>query len=676
MKFNKNIFNKKIIMSFCKTITITMILITFLLTAVWYICKYFDKQTTSEMPFPPGIDFDFEKYMESQKEVSSDIFGMSVYDKYIMGLDTEEGSDTDYDGLTDKEEIEVYGTNPLAASTAGDLYSDKYKVENGMDVFTYIEYENEMVFPYIECPEVQITPQTPTDFNTVIKDYTGMYSLEDYQIKEVYKNYCLYNYGGSVAIDMSDILSENNIKLRNMQIYIIEDLFLIHGNTELTKCSFEINDNNVVSLSYDFDDEKQYLIFVTSKKLVGINAMWSDLTDNFFLTISDELETEESFTGTGIIYGSPLLDLFGLKLKAYYAECENEDNTKVLEEAFSDYCNEHAILAKNIHCESKETIHAKQLIFDSLLSYFECPMWSKGSIRHAFFCYVKYENTFDIVSEETELETEEKINMDNAVIADGFDKYVDELPFQNFGSYISPGGNCAGISHLTSYLFNKKTLPSSGSYNCVIDDEVQTISWNLEFGENQTLTDPGLSDYKNSKFVDKKSEENSEMLVYDLLTDTEQQFVNMVGCFWAEANSKLDDSYMNKSGIYEDYSKLENIISYIDQGKILDVYLYMAYGGGHSLNIYGYEHTKFKDQAVFYVYDSNIPRDSRKGFHVDRGGICMIQTLKFMDKAGNEKFIYYYWPMSDNRSYQATNYGAKQDYNMFVVLDENWNILK
>ena len=53
---------------------------------------------------------DFSKSLKGKK---SDIKGMSQYDKYKMGLDYHDGSDSDHDGLTDKEEIEVYNTDPL-----------------------------------------------------------------------------------------------------------------------------------------------------------------------------------------------------------------------------------------------------------------------------------------------------------------------------------------------------------------------------------------------------------------------------------------------------------------------------------------------------------------------------------------------------------------------------------
>ena len=59
--------------------------------------------------------------LEELKAIDSDIEGMSQYDKYEMGLSIEDGSDSDSDGLTDKEEIEIYDSDPLKASTAVDF---------------------------------------------------------------------------------------------------------------------------------------------------------------------------------------------------------------------------------------------------------------------------------------------------------------------------------------------------------------------------------------------------------------------------------------------------------------------------------------------------------------------------------------------------------------------------
>ena len=77
---------------------------------------------------------------EEWGKTPSDIEGMTKLDKYNAGLSVAAGSDSDGDGLTDKEELEVYHSDPLKVSSAGDLYSDLYKVENGLDVSSAYEY--------------------------------------------------------------------------------------------------------------------------------------------------------------------------------------------------------------------------------------------------------------------------------------------------------------------------------------------------------------------------------------------------------------------------------------------------------------------------------------------------------------------------------------------------------
>lgn len=674
LKLNKDRFNKKRMICFGKTFGIALSIVLVLLCGSWFLSEYLKYRSTTEVTFPLGMQIgDYDEYMETQKNVASDISGMSVYDKYIMGLELQEGSDSDYDGLTDKEEIEIYGSDPLAASTAGDLYSDGYKVEHGLDLFTYMEYEEEIVFPYIECDEVMITPSVPTDFNTVVKDYTDMYSLEEYSIKKIYKGYCLYNYGGNVTIDVSEILDKNNISLKDMQIYIVEGLYVMPGATDLISCKYDEQDNKL-TLDYSFNSDAQYLIYMTSKKQLTVSAMLEDVADSFFFGNSLDSEESEKITGKGIVYGSPLLEqLFGIHLKAYYAESDNEENTNIVYNLFVKYCDSYkgmSISNANIYSDSEVKIEAKQKIFDSFLSYFELPMDNDDTsrIRNAFFVYTKYENVYSkngVIIEET-------TTNDN-----GFDKYVDELPFQNFESYIAPYGNCAGISHLTAYLYNTKSIPSSGSYECEIDGDNQVVTWDIgKDTDNTTLLNPGLSDYKNEDFIDQLSATDNNY-IQNGLSEGEKEFVNMIGCFWAEGNSKIDSSYLKASGTMEDYSILESIMDYVDSGKIVDVYMYMRYGGGHAVNIYGYKHTAYEDQTIFYIYDSNIPQDDRNGYTVDRtNGTCMLQTIKVIDKAGNEKFIYAYWPMTSHESYQATNYIGKQDWCMFVAMDENWNVLQ
>ena len=53
-----------------------------------------------------------EDYIEGLKDQMSEIPGMTKYDKYEMGLDPE-NDDTDGDGLTDNQELNIYHSDPL-----------------------------------------------------------------------------------------------------------------------------------------------------------------------------------------------------------------------------------------------------------------------------------------------------------------------------------------------------------------------------------------------------------------------------------------------------------------------------------------------------------------------------------------------------------------------------------
>lgn len=74
-----------------------------------------------------GDDYELMmKYESSKSNLSEEL----IREMHKRGID----KDTDMDGLTDFDEIEIHHTNPNLISTSGDIYSDSYKVENGMDV--------------------------------------------------------------------------------------------------------------------------------------------------------------------------------------------------------------------------------------------------------------------------------------------------------------------------------------------------------------------------------------------------------------------------------------------------------------------------------------------------------------------------------------------------------------
>ena len=191
-----------------------------------------------------------------------------------------------------------------------------------------------------------------------------------------------------------------------------------------------------------------------------------------------------------LVYGFPLLEQF-FNVGGHI--CYTELPDKTLNDAFLiraiDYCN-NSVLGSKISTEDTSKLTASNnseiehmtKLFRKYLPIFELKSLDNVTLANYFF-------DFKVYNDENEIDA--KNNGDNG---DGeqrkyyrnyhteFDQYTDELPFQNFESEYAKGGNCAGISHLTAYLFNTGSAPASGSYG--------NITWNLGVdSENLTLTD-------------------------------------------------------------------------------------------------------------------------------------------------------------------------------------------
>ena len=672
-------FNRNNVSRYCRNETTIIIIIAVIvglisIPTIKGIVNSITKKS-DENPFLYGMEVeDFDKYIETQKDVPSDIEGMSVYDKYAMGLQRKDGSDSDFDGLTDKEEIEVYGSDPLKASTAGDLYSDSYKVAKGMDLFTYYDYEGEMTFEYNECQEVKLVASNPTDFSAFVKDKTSSITPEDFSIDKLYKAYQLYNYSGSVSIDLKDIYSSYDINEKNIEIYVSEGPFVVKGLTELNKVTIS-SAGTSITLDKDFSDDEKYFIFITKKQDKLVGSIYNKIFGKY---VEKDLDNKKSEDVSVIICSNP----FGI-YKIIYHECSSDENTQNLMNNTLDYLKNFKnfgskpgisvdVFEKVSNTEYNLKLNALRTVFKgnevyskkiTLSEYFANP-------QIIFFSYMVYE--MDASVDERYLVAEED---STEPVSSGFDKWVDELPFQNFESYIATGGNCAGITHLSSYLYNTKSVPTSGSYDCVINVSTQTVSWDLTSDkDNSTLYDSGLIDYKKKSFIDDHSAKEDNFLVG--LSTGEEEFVNMVGCFWAEGNDRVNmTKYELQSGEYDDVELVKKMMSLIDQGKILDMYLYMRYGGAHAVNVYGYEYVD--DETInFYVYDSNLPQDERKGYNIDQvPGRCTLQVFLSMNEDGTGTFEYLYWPMTSNIDYMASSAKGLMDSHSIVVMDENWNIL-
>lgn len=271
----------------------------------------------------------------------------------------------------------------------------------------------------------------------------------------------------------------------------------------------------------------------------------------------------------------------------------------------------------------------------------------------------------------------EKVDQNGTYNSEGFNPYVDELPFQNFSSEYGAGGNCVGIAHLTSYLYNNKKVPSQGSYKCKINDKEKIIKWNIRRDdENKTLLNAGLYDYKDKTFVDEHSGDSVDYLSKDL-SKGEKQFKKMIGCYLQKGNNKFNlDDYTNINGEHNDWSMIEKMKNYLDKGKIVDVYMLLKTGYGHAVNVYGYQYAS-EDEMAFYVYDCNILQDKRKGFKLNFE-VCALQVKKIKDESGKDKFEYLYYPLKggENITYMASSNQGLMEENAIVIVDEKWNVLK
>lgn len=611
-----------------------------------------------------------EEYENTLKETPSDISGMSQYDKYEMGLQTADNSDSDYDGLTDKEEIEVYHSDPLKASTAGDLYMDGYKVKNGMDVATFYDYDGNIEFCNNECGEVNLEADDATDLTAVVKDVTDTYTLDDFGITVLYKGYRLYNYSGKVSIDTSDILPAD-VKLKNVKVKIFKGAFPEAGLGKLEESKYS-EEEGVITPEYTFESEDTYYLFLTGKTTIA-----SSLLSAAGLA---ESHVEDKDSGVALFCSIPLIGSFTKFTQATeisYSKMNDIDSTNIFKGAVVDTINEtlmgEDVIKKdneNITESTEQEIIAKYKLFQKIFPYCECESGKAEHIWQIFFCYCLFDNESGtlvaangIHGENGDKEDRKEYNNYHT----SFDAYTDELCFQNFESDYGPNGNCLGIAHFTSYLYNNGTYPSSGSYG--------DISWDLNTDEeNKTLMDPGIYDYKNIHFVDERTGENDDYLSPDVLSSGENEFVKMIGASFQEGNDRIDtNSFIKTNGELNDYSMLEKAMAYIDQGKVVNVCLILNNGTGHAITLYDYYYVD-DDSVNFRVYDSNIPQNDRNNYYIHADGACYLQCSAVTRPDGTKAFQYLYHPLENNTEYMATSYSYLMQKNGIAIVDENWNI--
>lgn len=611
-----------------------------------------------------------EEFMKSRAGIASDIDGLSQYDKFLMGLDYHDGSDTDGDGLTDKEEIEIYGTDPLKASTSGDLYTDSYKVANDMD--TSKQYENaNIVFSCNECSEISFLNVNIDNMGAMAEVNTyHAHTLSDYGVNKVYAEYFIHEYAGKISIDVSKVLNDNNLKLSDICIYVIKGTFSVEGKSELKECKYTA-DGTTLNLTYDFTRGTSYYLYVTEKK---------SFINKIFAASSSKLKNSQDTEVSFFAETSPILQLFKItKLKIYYPDQGSVAANEIMKDmAYNYYTSFTSMTPKediDFIAASAAEISKKYKSRQSILSVFEAKngedyILSKSNFKYMiyFYCINTTEKVYAADSSSGSNGTADTIYKYNNYHTT-FDPYVDELPFQNFKSKYGTSGNCSAITYLTSNLFNKGSFPASGSY--------AGIEWDLSIdSDNNTLTDKGLYDYKTRTFVDDKTTGN-DFLPEENLTAGENEFVKMIGAYYLESQDKLP--YLNEYMIDNStqtlsWSVAENMMERLNQGKIINIGLYLNNGTGHEITAYDYYFTS-ENELTFRIYDSNLPQNIKAGVKVNNGGACYLKCQKIKNVDGTYSMKYIYYPVKESFGYMATSDSSLMSTSAFIVSDENWDVL-
>ena len=618
------------------------------------------------------IDMSYDDYKEKLKEEVSEIKGMTKYDKLEMGLSPFE-DDSDHDGLTDEDELFKYDSDPAKMSTSGDFYSDKYKVDNNMDIHTKYDYDGTLEFRNNKSKDIILTPVTLEDIYATVEEIATPKDLE----YTVYKRYRLYNFTGSVSIDLTDIIDNNDVSIDNI------DLYIYRLGEATSKVKFATT-GNVAALNYKFKMGDMYYIYAVNKQESKDKDVIGDFNSLVSATV-DSIVNEYHMETRCLAVVKPVISFVSSHMgsqsgvKVYYVDTNDTYGKNTILSKMSDAINLMGAINNNMDTyytvDCPDYIPVTEERYNFLLRKYEALDAASLMADHKYngstedqslsqyltWCYFEYNDIKDYEyynNEENVIPVEEWEKK-------GFDMEKETLPFGNFATELSPNGTCMGICALTAKLHNTGSVPASGSY--YMDDVIGKINWDLTTdSDNATLMDRGLNDYKTEDFT--KSGSKSFIPSIDPQTDGERQFVNMVCSYWKNGNdkSKLNSSYRNhkynnaRSG-YE-YTNITEVMKKIDKGDVVICGLGTKQNA-HAIILYDY--VKNDDDSVdFLVYDCNYKASGSVGLSLK---IVPLDGF-YEDGYHMESFAFVY------KTPYYTITSINEDFCM-IMFDENFNVI-
>lgn len=632
--------------------------------------------------------------IEMWKNTPSDIEGMSKWDKYDAGMVVVDGSDTDSDGLTDREEMEIYHTNPLKASTAGDLFTDGYKISVGMNPDKKYDYDGVQYFPHNDCDEVILSAENPLDFNAVVTPCEG---ITEYLGLKVYAAYQVYNYSGKLSIDLADVMHREGIRMSDINIYV-------SNGTDVERYRYA-KDGTIATLRKKLSADTTYMVYCAEDNFLKFavnNALSSGVIDTVTnaansLTGSDDTDAEpEEVEGDCLIVMSPMLTVMcKTPVIAYYEDLgddvKNEQLQHKVEENLITLMGESSRSALQFHVKRDNAFLIKGY-YHLLQEYIPiCDFSTKKSnefdIPHFFLLFYSYDKQIRFNNGETNFDdfegvTDKEDDKDRPATdtVSGFHPQWDTLPFGNFGTPASKSGHCAGIAHLTAYLYNRDTFPARSSA-ASWDSEHE---WNLLVDkDNATLCDPGLRSYQYANFIADRVHKDG-LIHPENLPEGEAAFFTMIHETYIAANENAEFICEDLIGgdfgkIQQDYSVIESAMQFLESGKILTVYMDMVDGSRHAVNIYDYRVSESNPNVVsFRVYDSNFPDERTGKYDVSDTGFQLVVEKQLKRSGDGYTFSYKYFPIQGKikgKTYGASSNPQNKNGRLFLIVDEMGHLI-
>ena len=611
----------------------------------------------------------FENNIEVWKTEASDIDGLTKYEKYQKGLSLEDDSDTDGDGLSDKEELEVYKTDPLKISSSGDAVPDGVKVENNLDLskkYSNKDMKDLNVNAFWKYDNISVKN---TDSENALMN---IYEQSDYTVNGItpVRNYAVHSYTGKIEFDFS-----KDIEGLSSYLIIKEDSSIDKNYEELKdskgKVSVKLNgDYCVVSLidtsniSFDFFSSVDSLETSGGDAYLIISPI-SYITGKYHCYMwESSLFKSDSTTRSDVVasYLSSSLGA-GVELNHFYV---NPIELGVVEKVFGYVLG--GSLYKNMLSEQGMEVSNEDVsLFTKAMQIFMVGFHLDGGNWGEVF-----------VNPETEEELKEKPSKYMST----FNVAKDALPFANLSTYLSPGGNCAGFSWITSRVFNSNSIKSEGNF---VHDEMGKLDYDINNSDFDTFFDKYLYDYKSRTYWDDKYG-NLKSIKYENYEGTDGDFIKFLGysLYYSNSHTTPRPCFYNSEYKWSDFEKVKNYFAGGD--RVCSVSMSSG-GSGHSILCYGLEQDKDNPNIWYlYVYDNNFPNHLINGkYRVNN----KLKVTRIEHLFGEDTFEWDYYPSPDicpNYRYSSkfvpisfesgTEFGATAlQLHALCLYDENLNEL-